>query len=821
MDDKLPNPAPLELGESLAGYILRLTALNYYDRPQRITSLAGLSNILGIAPTASADLTALSNLTGVPIEELQSRTYPGVKHESSPFTAVSFFGHPVAVSIIRNEKTKVCPACLKEFGYCRAVWDLLPVTTCPLHECLLMRHCPHCNNRVFSNRRGVSLCAVCNFDWRNSTVALVDVAEIRLSNRVHQLLQLPVSAKPYAAFVEDHPLMSVDLLYLFTAVLLLAGECEGFRDMVGRTWDSRGTDSDPHKAIVEALSICDQWPYNFWAFLDELRYEDEENHKPGIRGAFGEFYRTLFLRLTCRSFDFMRAAFHEYLDENPVFRTDERRSTIGRSKRKYLSKPEAQRRLGGVRMVNYLIEAGKLKTTTTRTCRNRETVLVEAKSVQGIQRQFANTLSTAQVADRLGIGLQSVTDLIEQRCLLPFRGPTVDRHPTWRFKPATINDLMRKIRKRVIDQISDSETITFHHALRIVQRVGYDMGKFVKALLDGEINACGWREDGKVLADLAFSKPQISDLADRIVKDLNVDSLYVKEAACLLKLNTGAVIFLCNSGLLDAQPASGYVRKGLLISRRSIQTFLENHIRASDLADKFDTNTAMMIRMLAAKGIEPIAATRRDSQHQYIFRKTELENVDWCELRKNINARALETTPGKTFDLKETATLIGCSQETISLIVENGLLRPSPQRSKQQIQTMDFVFTAREVSIYLERFGTRTDVVSGKVAAKMLGETSCTFHQTWVNSGFLKYFAPKVKRGRLRYFLKEDVQKIIELKSKTITTVEAIKLLGLSQQHLSKIVNRGVLTPVSGPKIDGCGRNRYLRTAVQLLVSDT
>jgi hypothetical protein len=309
----------------------------------------------------------------------------------------------------------------------------------------------------------------------------VDGTEIRLSNLAHQRLQLPVSTKPGAVCADNNPLLSLDLLYLFTSVLFVAGECEGFRDITGRTWDSRGEDVDPHTSIVEVMSIFNQWPYGFWGLLDELRFEDEESNRPGVKGIFGEFYRTLFARLTCRPFEFMRSAFRDYLEENPIFRSDERRSTIGRACKKYLTKPEAQRRLGGARMVNSLIQAGKLRTLTARTSKNLKIVLVEAKGVRIIQRQFTTSLNTKQTSEKLGISEQSVTDLIEQKCLQPLRGPSVDRYPSWRFKPATINDLKRKIRKRIVEQNTDSETITFHHALKIVQRVGYDMGKFVRA----------------------------------------------------------------------------------------------------------------------------------------------------------------------------------------------------------------------------------------------------------------------------------------------------------------------------------------------------
>lgn len=820
MVDRFINSTPLQQGESLIGFILRLTELNYYDKPSRITSLAGLPNIFAITPSAPMNLTLLAKLADVPLEELQCRTYSALRHHSSPFTGVvSFFGHPVAHSIIRNENTKICPICLQEFGYCRAVWDLLPVTTCPLHGCLLMRHCPNCKNRISSKRRKLGACGGCNFDWRNSAVTLVDVTEIRLSNLVHQRLQLPVSTKPGAVCADHNPLVFLDLLCLFTAVLFLAGECEGFRDIAGRTWDSRGEDLDPHTSIVKAMSIFNQWPYGFWGLLDELRYEDEEGNRPGVKGIFGEFYRTLFARLTSRPFEFMRSAFRHYLEENPIFRSDERRSTIGRACKKYLSKPEAQRRLGGARMVNSLIQAGKLKTITARTSKNRKVVLVEAKGARIVQRQFATSLNTKETAKKLGISGQSVTDLIEQKCLQPLRGPSVDRYPSWRFKPATINDLKRKIRKRIVEQNTDSETITFHHALKIVQRIGYDVGKFVRALLDGQIAPCNSNPGGKILKDLNFSKRQISQWADQIVENLNGDSVYVKEAACILKLNAGAVISMCTSGLIDGQQARGYARKGFLISRRSLQDFSANHVRAADLANGLNTNSATIIKILAAKGIKPITAIRRDKHPQYIFRKEDVQNVAWVQVRNEINVRGLRSMPAKTFDLTETATLIGCAHKTIRVLVDNDVLKPTSRGTKEQRQMMDYVFTARAIKNYLRQFGGRTDVVSGKVATKMLNESSVTFHNSWVKSGRLKKFETNAKCGRLCYFLYEDIKAIAMLKNRTLTTVETTQLLGISQQQLIKLSSKGILTPVSGPRIDGCGRNRYLSSAVNNLAA--
>jgi len=810
------NTTPLQAGESLIGYIIRLTELNHYDKPSRVLALAGLPNIFSTTPTAPVDLTLLANLAAVPLEELQRRTYPALKSSALPVRVVSFFGHPVAHSIIRNETTKVCLICLQEFGYCRAVWDLLPVTTCPLHGCLLMRHCPKCQNRVSSKRRKLCVCDCCNFDWRNSKPTTVAAREIRLAQRVHELNQLPTSTSKDASFPPDNPLVSLDLCHLFTTVIFLAGQKEGFTDITGSSWESPQSHTNPHDSFIRTLRIFDNWPNRFWSFLDSLSRRRGDLCDTGIKRSFGQFYRTLFRRLPSAQFDFLRSAFRDYVEDNPVFRSDAHRIRFGHSvKRKFITKLEAQRQLGTGRTVNDLIKAGKLKTITRRTHLNRKIVLVNARDVLTVRRRFESALNIRDTAERLGVCVQSVTDLIEQKCLQPLRGPTVDGYPGWRFTLESIKNLERQIIKRNVQQDPESPTITFHHALKIVQRVGFDVGKFVRALLDGQINSCHWNQEEKILAGLSFPKQQISELAGRIVQNHNGDAVYAQEAARILRLNTGSVIHLCKSGIIAAKQAHGYARKGWLIKRAAIADFSANYVRAADLANDLNTNSGMMIQILATKEIQPIATVRRDNKPQYIFRKEDLKSVDWVQIVKEINVKLVYSMPGKTFTSAEAAAFLRCAPATIPTLVINGLLKPVAVGTKQPSATIDYTFTGHSIKKYLRNCEGRADLVSGKVAAKMLNEKSHCFHNTWVNSGRLKRFKTQGNRGRLCYFVYDDVQEIALLKNTTVTSIEAARFLGVSLQHLSKLGNRGVLTPVSGPKIDGCGRNRYLRSVVE------
>src|SRR5688500_7700139 len=62
------------------------------------------------------------------------------------------FDQPVQHHLVVREKPKLCPACLSENSYCRKIWEISPVTACPVHECLLIQNCPECGRSVSWSR---------------------------------------------------------------------------------------------------------------------------------------------------------------------------------------------------------------------------------------------------------------------------------------------------------------------------------------------------------------------------------------------------------------------------------------------------------------------------------------------------------------------------------------------------------------------------------------------------------------------------------------------------------------------------------------------
>ena len=141
--------------------------------------------------------------------------------------------------------------------------------------------------------------------------------------------------------------------------------------------------------------------------------------------------------------------------------------------------------------------------------------------------------------------------MIEQKCLQPVRGPTIDGYAFWRFSKAALADFESQLKQRVVASTgAETRIISFHHALKIAQKVGYGVGSFVRAILDGKISPCS-PASRRVLSDLRFLRHQVCQLVRTTARSQNGDAVYAKEAARILKVKSSVVTFLCRTQIIQ------------------------------------------------------------------------------------------------------------------------------------------------------------------------------------------------------------------------------------------------------------------------------
>lgn len=361
--------------ESFIGYVLRLTEQNVYESISWIFELAGV-NYEGarqgcmLAFEAPENLLGLVQLAGINSTELCQLTYRRVSI-SDEVPLHYFFGQSVSQDLIRTSRPKICPDCLSESPYCRRVWEFAAVTACPTHRRLLIDECPKCKRRISWSRKNVTVCS-CKSDWRESPASPIVERELSLTHHIYQLFGLSVAGANPSKLTE--PLSNLSLNDLMRILFFVAGQQRGLSASTSRHLVAAGKNQNFHSILTKAYSVFENWPANYFRFLDQRRVQERkvtrtyQRMKSALYGEFGSFYSGLHNVLSGSQFDFMRGALIEYITQNRMLNCPSHpvsHKTVEDSlKSQYILKSDVRRLLGvDYSWINYHIATGRLKTT--------------------------------------------------------------------------------------------------------------------------------------------------------------------------------------------------------------------------------------------------------------------------------------------------------------------------------------------------------------------------------------------------------------------------------------------------------------------------
>ncbi|MEL6930220.1 MAG: TniQ family protein, partial [Cyanobacteria bacterium J06600_6] len=194
----LRTSAPYE-DESLAGYLIRLCELNYYESPHWILDLGGYKGRRVLHFDRSLDEpTELSKLIDIEIKILRSKVF------------VATLKNNIISYGLYRKATSLCPSCLKESAYARKSWDYRITQTCPIHKCILVKLCPSCGEVIKWSRPNVTRCN-CGFDFRRLTKRKATDIEIYFSLYLYGLYwQQELLNDIKAIYGKDNPIFCLE-----------------------------------------------------------------------------------------------------------------------------------------------------------------------------------------------------------------------------------------------------------------------------------------------------------------------------------------------------------------------------------------------------------------------------------------------------------------------------------------------------------------------------------------------------------------------------------------------------------------------------------
>lgn len=238
---------PLQDGESLLSLVQRHCDANETDMAPLLKLVAtdvGMQRAPQLADIAH-DLTLLNALAARfdlepgALSHLYLHVYKGDR------TRLRQGHHELSTFVREPSQQRVCPVCLANDGYARAVWDFVQAPVCTVHKIPLLVSCPSCSTPLKRTRSRLLSCAGCGFDLRLSP-AQATVSERTLA--VARVVQMPRMLS--AGLPEfSHPLETQELSDILRLATLPAA---------GQPWDfalEGRMDDMPTEALVQALDL--------------------------------------------------------------------------------------------------------------------------------------------------------------------------------------------------------------------------------------------------------------------------------------------------------------------------------------------------------------------------------------------------------------------------------------------------------------------------------------------------------------------------------------------------------------------------------------
>lgn len=521
--------------ESFLGYLLALTELNGGNSiTELLTNIKGdlqhKDMISGFLLKTAPPLMQLSHLTGAEQAELFRLMYtrPSTAHPRE--VICSFNGLPIHQYLLRTKQARFCPACLVAHNYYRRSWDIAMVTTCLEHQCKLLDHCPRCQRPVGWTRRDCITECVCTFNLTDSAIVPVAPEEMDLTHHLFHLTNLSVPTTTPSTYEPVGILRELDLLAVTQVLSFIGSFMNGELALAERSRKlcNELSADDYHATVLKAYRVLENWPTNYFAWLETLRQTPKKMPRQAASGfakEFGYFYDTLFGKLKKQSaFEPLRQAFLDYAvtwDGGYVsFLTPTHLE--GRSVQ-YLSQAQTKTILKrDSRFVDAWIQDGTLR-AITRQWGTKKLCLIDAEDVARLQKALQEQVTTNILAQELQLTLKGVYHLAQAGLLKPLTHTRQIRCGKVLFPGNTAQDFIAALcqQEKRLPRVAKQQRLTWQETLSLFKRYGITRAKFYEDIYCGKVSPCVARKnaglDGlsfETAAILGYMKSQGKTMKD-------------------------------------------------------------------------------------------------------------------------------------------------------------------------------------------------------------------------------------------------------------------------------------------------------------------
>lgn len=613
--------------ESLASYFVRLAELNHYDSPRWIFWLAGYStsnNVLNanLFLKSINELDILSQATGVDAELLFSMAFYPDRRFKGAYTLSK--GVSVPIYAVHKTSTKICPLCLTENEYIRKSWEISLTTVCTKHQCLLIDICPRCGRRISIFRKTVVKC-ICGFDLREAHTQEIRKTELGITKQIEELMVFNV-LKDTRICSPSFSIKDMELYNFARLIYFTAAQMSRVCDTTGKFTAQANDNAKLHFRLLNAFDIYCNWPENFYKFLDKLQKSNGSTvGDTGVIKDFGSFYRGLFETFNEPDFEFVRLGFKDYLENRwqggYIKRLKYLKPDV--SSRKYITKSEAIRVLG-VRdsSIDRYVKEGFLEGIVKK-AGTRKLVLIKLSSANELKQNMKNGLSLRDTGYLLGIGHESVVDLVVRGHLSSLKSPS-DGYAYWLICSDSIKRLIDMVKSRLCHDITDDQ-VSFHKAIRMLSSQSFTIADFLDMVQKNQIRPCVEVEEIG-LHKYLFNAKDVENAILQRVNEKKGSLMTVEEAANRTRIKYEVLSQWIDRGFMQVEKVNEGRKRHRYITNESLDIFQKEYVTCSSLAKVYGISSSHLLKGFTRQGIYPISGPTIDGARQYLFRSSDVIN---------------------------------------------------------------------------------------------------------------------------------------------------------------------------------------------------
>jgi len=670
---RLVNPCPpLPLVESLVSLMNRYAKANYYREANWLESLLPTPTRENLNLLQRADHFArLAELTGWTVGALQGLTLhrfapcyalpseqPWQGDTSSLDTMPQWDHSGLALYVHGQLTSKLCPLCWRKHRAIVLPWSLRHVTTCPVHQVLLVDHCSCCGQPLRANWMRNS-CRNCK--QRLTNLPTISFAGHAASEAITRLIWSALGCydEPYLPpslhLPSGHLLQSVcapavlQFFWHFGQLLIRRDPQSPLFDssllLPGTSWTKppaflrQASVAEVHGVLTALWRLLDGWPQTWEMTLERI----VEIEGPFATDAPERLPHLLTTQFGAPEFAWMYRGWEDFMWKHrgrtaslyPWFRhwrrTQQQQEV--RLRHPLLSQREAARRLHvGERALKRFLELERLRTPPPlpdSAMVLRHWRLIEAESVEEMQHTLESELTLEQAATACGITEEAVVALVKAGLLPAIRGPALDHTPVWAFTQQGIQEALTRLIGHLpvctAEIAENNDLLTLGQALRVVSGAGIRLPTLLQAVQKGQV--AGLRLTNEVtLSILRFERAKLLEYLEEHRPPEREDMLSIQEVRRTLHCSATTLRrWRANRLLVPHQESMIGNKRSWWYRRQDVMAFAERYITASEAAALLGCTDLTVQRWTRAGMLPAITGPGIDGGHAYRFDKAALQ----------------------------------------------------------------------------------------------------------------------------------------------------------------------------------------------------